>query len=155
MIKRTETEHTVQFELGCGTKLQLNKKCMTEVGEALELLCRLDKALQHIMPLPSEQIAEIMEAHTEGRLTIWPRTGQELWFDATGMCERCPAAESDRCPHQDEVAIGFYPDCVPYVSSESWLGGEDTDQRNAFLDGDYYMTEDEAFVALMKKGESE
>ena len=153
MIKRTETEHTVQFELSCGTKLQLNKKCMTEVGEALELLCRLDKALQHIMPLPSEQIAEIVEANAEGRLTIWPRTGQELWFDATGMCERCPAAESDRCPHQDEVAIGFYPDCVPYVSSESWLGGMDPEQLSAFLEGYYYLTEEEAELALRRKGE--
>ena len=151
MVKRTETEHTVQYELCNGTKLQLNKNCMTEVGEALELLCRLEKAFQRIMPMDPDEIADIVEAYEEKRLTIWPRTGQELWFDATGMCERCPAAETDECPHQDEVGIGFYPDCVPYVSSESWLGGEDTDQRDAFLDGNYYMTEDEALNALMKK----
>lgn len=154
MIKRTETEHTVQFELCNGTKLQLNKNTMTEVGQALELLCWMEKALQHIMPMDPEEIAKIMEAHEEGRLTIWPKTGQELWFDATGMCERCPAAENDECPHQGEVSIGFYPDCVPYVTSEAWLGGEDTDQRDVFLDGFFYMTEEEALAAMLKKGES-
>lgn len=155
MIKRTETEHTVQFELCNGTKLQLNKNAMTEVGQALELLCRLEKALEHIMPLPAEQIAEIMEAHAEGRLTIWPRTGQELWFDATGMCERCPAVGTEACPYDDTNGIGFWPDCVRYVSSESWLGGEDTDQRDAFLNGEYYMTEEAAVLAVLGKGEEE
>ena len=155
MIKRTETEHTVQFELCNGTKVQFNKNGMTEVGIALELLCSLEKAFRNIMPMDPEEIVRIVDAHEDGRLTIWPRTGQELWFIATGMCERCPVAETDQCPLQDEVAIGYYPDCVPYVSSENWLGGEDTDQRDAFLNGEYYMTEDEALGALMKKGESE
>lgn len=154
MIKRTETEHTVQFELCNGTKLQLNKNCMTEVGQALELLCRMEKAIQRIMGMDADLAVNIVEAHEEGRLTIWPKTGQELWFIATGMCERCPVAGTHECHHQDEVVIGFYPDCVPYVSSEAWLGGEDDDQRDAFLGGEYYMTEDEALGALMKKGES-
>ena len=153
MIKRTETEHTVQFELCNGTKVQFNKNGMTEVGIALELLCSLEKAFRNIMPMDPEEIVRIVDAHEEGRLTIWPRTGQELWFIATGMCERCPAAGTDECKHDDARGFGNYPDCVPYVSSENWLGGEDTDQRDAFLDGNYYMTEDEALAALMKKGE--
>ena len=155
MIKRTETENTVQFELCRGTKLQLNKNAMTEVGEALDLLCRLEKSLQRLMPMPADKIAEIVEAYADDRLTIWPRYGQELWFDATGMCEHCPAQNSDQCPHPDDGGFGFYHDCIRYVDSEPWPGGEDTTQREAFLDGYYYLTEDAAVLAVLAKGDQE
>lgn len=156
MIQRTETEHTIQFELCRGTKLQFNKNGMTEVGMALDYLCRLEKAFRNIMPMETEKIVEIMDAHEDGRLTIWPRTGQEVWFDATGMCERCPVLGTEECKRPEEAKLGFGdPDtCPPYVSSENWLGDTDVDQKLAFLEGAYYMSEDEAIGALMKKGES-
>ena len=96
-----------------------------------------------------------MDAYEDGRLTIWPRTGQEVWFDATGMCERCPVRGTDECKRPEEAKLEFGdPDtCPPYVSSENWLGDTDVDQKLAFLEGAYHMSEDEARTFGVSDGE--
>lgn len=112
---------------------------------------RLENAIKRFMQIPVEETVEIMEAYADGRLTIWPRTGQELWFEATGMCERCPAYGTADCKFDDYIGVGDFEKCPKYVSSEIWLGGEDTTQRDCFIEGEYFFTEEAAKAAILGK----
>lgn len=151
-IQRKDEDGYVLFTFQNGMQIRMSeitnnplrealKRLHQLVGELDETKQRYRKAFGRVMALDPDEIAEITEAKRDGRLTIWPRLGRTLYCNGKGMCEGCPdTAEECRCCDDEN-----YPaQCPSYVHQVPWLGGDDTEQRDMFLDGGYSLTAAEA-----------
>lgn len=151
-MERIEKDGQITYVLDGGNRVSYNKEFVSEFGQVLGRLYRLEKAFHRVMEdIPADEIAEIVEAWADGRLTIWPRDGQMLWYDAKGCCEGCPK-ESEGCSWMD----AYHPKkCPSYVGCTPWRSEyrKDNDESNYFLKGLYFKRKEDCEQAVREKQE--
>lgn len=151
-MEMIEKDGQITFVLDSGNKVSYNKEFVTEFGQTLGRLYRLEKTFKRVMEnIPSDEIAEIVEAWAEGRLTIWPREGQMLWYDAKGMCEGCPL--DAKCKGWDDES--WLDKCPSYVGCEPWKEEykKDADEIMYILEGQYFRSREACEQAIREKQE--
>lgn len=109
---------------------------------------RLEEAMRQTFEMPVEEILDILDAYKEGRLLIWPRVGEDVWFHARGICRNCFDAGDEACPNCGEDP--WEVNGRGFVCPETWRG--DDMQKMLYAGGELWRTKEEAMAAV-REGE--